>query len=185
MHLYSYTKALALSVLFSIVSVSSVFSMELIAAHSISSAEPVRLLTNHRDIFVEDENAAYRVEKYNVNPLLREVVNRKALGEFKNAGRISVKKLSDGKYILAANVNGDGGFLLTGVVVYQGCRVVGYSGLVLASASTIVAAAMAGGPVAGAVAASQVIQASGPAAAAIESSSLAIGTAASWIPWLP
>jgi hypothetical protein len=134
---------------------------------------------------VEDENAAYRVERSDMNPLLREVMDRQAMGKFIGDGYIRVNKFEDGKYELIAKVRGDGGFLLTGVIVYQSCRVIGYSGLVLASAGTVIAATMAGGPAAGAIAAGQVIQASTPAAAAIESGSLAIGTAASWIPGLP
>ncbi|GMU19460.1 MAG: hypothetical protein AMXMBFR12_06520 [Candidatus Babeliales bacterium] len=75
--------------------------------------------------------------------------------------------------------------MLTGVIVYQGCRVIGYSGIVLASISAVSAGFAAGGPAGAVMAASAAIQASGPAAAAVETSSLAIGTAASWIPILP
>jgi hypothetical protein len=163
------------------------FSMELINQRSVSSADNVKLFTNHRDIFVEDDNAAYRVEKYNVNPLFQEVMHRKAMGKFTEDGQgyFRVKKLSDGKYLLEAKVRGDGGFLLTGVIVYNTCRVVGYSGIVLASISAVGAGFATGGPGGAVIAASAAIQASGPAAALVESSSLAIGTAASFIPLLP
>jgi hypothetical protein len=165
----------------------NVFSMELINQRSVSSAEDVRLFTNHRDMFVEDENAAYRIEKHNLNPLLQEVMHRKAMGKFAEDGHgyLRVKQLSDGKYALEAKVRGDGGFLLTGVIVYNTCRVVGYSGIVLASIGAVSAGFVAGGPGGAVIAASAAIQASGPAAALVESSSLAIGTAASFIPVLP
>lgn len=160
--------------------------MELIAASSVSSAEPVKLFRNHKDLFVEDELAAYRVEKHNMSPLLKEVMQRQAMGEFTTkGGYLRVKQLNDGKYLINANVRGDGGFLLTGVIVYQGCRVIGYSGIVLASIGAVSAGFVAGGPAGAVVAASGAIQAAGPAAALVESSSLAIGTAASFIPILP
>lgn len=173
---------LLLAVLF----IPTIHGMELIQRNNISAADQsLRLYSNKKEFYVEDESAAYRVDTHNINPLLNEVVKRKALDKFKKAGYIKINKLEQGKYQLIANVRGEGGFLLTGVIVYQSCRVIGYSGLLLGSVGTIVAATAGGGPVAGFVAASQVIQASAPAAAAIESSSLAIGTAASWIPGLP
>lgn len=99
-----------LGAVFSIVSFSSVISMELITAHSISSAEPVQLFRNHKDIFVQDENAAYRVKKYNMNPLLKEVMQRQAIGKFtEKGGYLRVRQLSNGEYLIDASVRIDGG----------------------------------------------------------------------------
>ena len=160
-------------------------AMEMIDPSAVSSAQQLKLYANEKNLFVEDENAAYRVERHDMNPLLREVMHRQAMGKFIGDGYIRVNKFEDGKYELIAKVRGDGGFLLTGVIVYQSCRVIGYSGILLGGGSAIVAGYVAGGPVGAVTAASGVIAAAPQAAAAIESGSLAIGTAASWIPGLP
>lgn len=110
MHFLSHNKTLLLGALFSIVSFLPVNSMELIAASSVSSSEPVQLFSNHKDLFVQDENAAYRVEKYNMNSLLHEVMKCKAMGDFtEKGGYLRVKQLSDGKYLINASVRVDGG----------------------------------------------------------------------------
>lgn len=126
MHFLSYTKTLALSALLSIILFSSVLSMELIAANSVSSSEPVQLFSNHKDIFVQDENAAYRVDKHNINPLLKEVIQRKAMGNFSTAGYIRVSKLDDGTYSLNAKVRGLSGGFITGMIAGAVVRAVGY-----------------------------------------------------------
>lgn len=167
--------------------ISKLSAMELIERKAVSSKnEAVKLYTNQRDLYVEDENAAYRVKKHNIDPLLNEVIKRQALNEFKKeAGYVRISQLDDGEYTLTAKVRGDGGFLLTGVIVYQTCRVVGYVGLAAGSTSAIVAGCVAGGPAGGFAAASAAIAAAPVAAAKIETGSLFLGTAASWIPWLP
>lgn len=108
--------------------------MELIAANSVSSREPVQLFRNHKDLFVQDENAAYRVEKHNMNPLLNEVMKRKAMGEFTDGGQgyLRVKQLSDGKYALEAKVRGDGGGYLTGQIASWTVRIGGYGSYAVA-----------------------------------------------------
>lgn len=128
MHFLSNSKTLLLSALFSIVSISQVLSMELISAASVSSPEPVRLFSNRKDLFVEDENAAYRVDRHNMSPLLKEIMHRKAMGEFteKGQGYLRVKQLSDGKYALEAKVRGDGGGFITGMIAGAVVRAVGY-----------------------------------------------------------
>ena len=84
--------------------------MELIERNNISAADQsLRLYSNQKDFYVEDANAAYRVEKHNMNPLLNEVMKRQALGKFKDAGYLRISKLEDGKYALAARVRGEGG----------------------------------------------------------------------------
>lgn len=94
--------------------------MELIAVNSVSSPVPVRLFSNRKDIFVEDETAAYRVEKHNMNPLLQEVMKRSAMGEFteKGEGYIRIKLLGDHKYALDAHVRGLGGGYYLGEALY-------------------------------------------------------------------
>lgn len=140
MHFLSHFKTLVLSALFSIVSFSSTFSMELIAANSVSSPEPVQLFSNHRDVFVQDENAAYRVEKHNMNPLLHEVMKRKAIGEFtEKGGYLRVKQLSDGIYILEAKVRGDGGGPISGAIAYWATKTLCYGTAVAAATTAVVA----------------------------------------------
>lgn len=138
-----------LSGLFSVVTFSSTFSMELINAHSVSSPEPVQLFSNHRDLFVQDENAAYRVEKHNMNPLLHEVMKRKAMGEFtEKGGYLRVKQLSDGKYLLAAQVRGEGGTgAITAGIVYFGVQYLGCLGIIGGTVAVNAMAPGAGGVV--------------------------------------
>lgn len=142
MHFLSHSKTLMLSALFSVGSFSNISSMELIAAHSVSSREPVQLFSNHRDLFVQDENAAYRVENHNMNPLLHEVMTRKAMGEFtEKGGYLRVKQLSDGKYVLDANVRGLGGGL-GGTTV--GCYIGKFTVHFIAHGTILVIGAMTG-----------------------------------------
>ena len=55
-----------------------------------------------------------------MNPYSKEVMQRKAMGEFteKGQGYIRVKQFSDGKYLLNAHVRGDGGGWWTGEIAY-------------------------------------------------------------------
>lgn len=120
-----------------------------------------------------------------VDPLLKRM-NPEQLEKFVEQGnRIRAIKLSDGEHRLQAMVPGKGGFLLTGVIVHQSCRVLGYAGLIVGSGSAIVAGFASSGPVGGFAAISGVIAASTPAVAAIEAGALTVGTAASFIPFLP
>lgn len=105
--------------------------MELIAAHSVSSPEPVQLFSNHRNIFVQDENAAYRVENHHMNPLLKEVMVRQAMGKFTDSGYIRVKQLSNGQYALEAKMRGDGGGPILATATAIGIRAVGYSSFII------------------------------------------------------
>lgn len=99
-------KKLLLALLF----IPTIHGMELIERNNVSSADQsLRLYSNQKDFYVEDSAAAYRVEKHHMNPLLNEVMNRKALGQFKDAGYVRISKLEDGKYALAAHVRGEGG----------------------------------------------------------------------------
>ncbi len=167
-------------------------SMELqrIDDHNIMKLSGTRNSELYRDMQgfqVNQDGQFKRIPSHRLTQAVRELKNNpEALDYFlKNKGYLKLTKNQDDEYALDADGRLDGGFLLTGVIVYQSCRVIGYTGLVLGSAGTIIAATAGGGPVAGFVAAGQVIQASAPASAAIETGSLAIGTAASWIPWLP
>lgn len=152
MHFLSHTKTLMLSALLSVVSVSSVMSMELLKASSVSSPEPVHLFSNHKDIFVEDENAAYRVASHNMNPLLNEVMKRKAMGKFvdEGAGYIRVKQLSDGKYALEAKVRGDGGGLLGTTIGCMSGKFIVHFTAQLAIGLATTGVTIVGGPAAGA-----------------------------------
>lgn len=122
--------------------------MELVDFRSVSSAQDLKLWASQNALFVENENAAYRIEKHNINPLLHEVMKRKAMGEFtENGGYLRVKQLSDGKYVLEAKVRGDGGtgFITAGIVgfaVRAGC----YTAYLLGTSGTVVVGSAVGGP---------------------------------------
>ena len=120
----------------------SVSAMELIESKHVSSKDKLKLYTNHKDIFVEDENAAYRVEKHNMNPLLKEVIQRKALDKFIGDGYVRVNKHDEGTYELLAKVRGDGGGLVLATIAYGAVKVLAYSGII---ATTGAAAAAVGG----------------------------------------
>lgn len=152
MHFLSHSKTLLLGALFSVVSFSTISSMELIAANSVSSPEPVQLFKNHKDLFVQDENAAYRVEKHNMNPLLQEVMQRKATGKFteKGQGYFRVKQLSDGKYSLEAKVRGKGGGPILAGAVYVTVKVTCYGAALAAATAAAVATGGAAAAVTGA-----------------------------------
>ena len=118
--------------------------MELVDQSAVSSAHDLKLYANKRGhLFVEDENAAYRIEKHAMNPLLREVVQRKALGKFVGDGYIRINKVEEGssspdglqrtsKYTLAAKVRGNGGGAVLGQIFGWTVRGVGYGGYAVA-----------------------------------------------------
>lgn len=87
----------------------SVLTLQGMEVVPVSSADNVRLLTNNRHLYVEDENAAYRVKEHDMNKELRDVLKHKALAKFKEAGYIRATKQSDGTYALAAKIRGEGG----------------------------------------------------------------------------
>ena len=96
-----------------------------------------------------------------------------------------MNRLSDGEFKLDLKGRVNGGFLLTGVIVKQVCRGIGYTGLIISDLSAITAATTATGGIGFFPAAMAVIAAHPTAVASIEAGSLALGTAASWIPGLP
>jgi hypothetical protein len=134
---------------------------------------------------VVENGQLHKLKCHEVDSLLIKVQQKKCLGKFLQAGYISVDKMEDGNFTLKAKVRGDGGFLLTGVIVHQACRVVGYSGLVLGGIGAVTVGLATGGPGGAVIAASAVIQAAPATSAAVEAGSLAIGVAASFIPLLP
>ncbi|MFA5998419.1 MAG: hypothetical protein WC747_00150 [Candidatus Babeliales bacterium] len=78
-----------------------------------------------------------------------------------------------------------GAFLLTGVIVYQTSRVVGHVGVWVSAGAMIVGGTVTGGPAGGGAAYLAALTMVGPASAAVETGSLALGTIASFIPGLP
>lgn len=130
--------------------VSNLQAMELIP---VSSKENVRLLTNHKHMYVEDEDAAYRIEPHNMNRELREAVQRKALAKYKEAAFIRAHKQTDGKYTLFGKVRGNGGTgPVTAFIVGMGVRVGCYTSYLLGVTTPVVAGTLVAGP-AGATAA--------------------------------
>ncbi|MFA6065855.1 MAG: hypothetical protein WC707_01595 [Candidatus Babeliaceae bacterium] len=142
-------------------------------------------LTRDSEGFHVIQNGVKRsVKNHWVDKTLRSIPSDK-MEKFLQHGYISVNKMSDGDFTLNAKVRGNGGFLLTGVIVHQSCRAVGYVSLGFTSASTV-ATGFAVGGIPGAVSAYIGVSAALPGAfATVESVSLTIGTAASFIPFLP
>ncbi len=123
--------------LLSLLSLSS-FSIGCMEVVPCSSKDDVRLLTNRSAMFVEDENAAYRVEKHNMNPLLKNVIKHKALDKFKEAGYIRINKNSEGKYELAAKVRGEGGGPILAGILYGTVKVLAYTGMAVMGTGAVV-----------------------------------------------
>lgn len=93
-----------------------------------SCKDNIRLLHDGKRTFVEDENAAYRVENYQMNPLIRKLIERNALTKFANKdGYVRVTKDNENIYKLAAKVRGNGGGWLTGQIAGWTVRIGGYS----------------------------------------------------------
>ncbi len=146
-------------------------AMELVPVDIQSKQEAVTLYHNNADFYVENDNAAYRVEKHNVDPLLKEVLKRNALAKFKEAGYIRVNELESGKYALLAKVRGLGGTGpitagIVGMIVRVGC----YTGYIAAATAPVVVGTAITGPqggVAAGVAVQAVLQGSGGVPAVI------------------
>lgn len=127
--------------------VSNLHAMELIP---VSSPNSVRLLTNHKHMYVEDEDAAYRVENHNMNRELREALQRKALSKYKEAAFIRAHKQQDGKYTLYGKVRGNGGTgPITAFIVGMGVRVGCYTGYLLGATTPVVIGTLTTGPAGG------------------------------------
>ena len=73
-------------------------------------------------MFVEDETAAYRIERHAMNKNMRDVLVYKALKKFKEAGYIRINKDEDGKYALVAKVRGEGGGPILAGIFYYGTK---------------------------------------------------------------
>jgi hypothetical protein len=133
---------------------------------------------------ISKDGMMHFVQKYNTDPKLRTITQKNLFEFLQNGGYIDCTKVGD-EYKITAKVRGNGGFLLTGVIVYQTCRVVGHATVWTAAGVSIAGAFVAAGP-AGAGAAYLNALATVPTAiTVVESASLTIGTAASWIPGLP
>jgi hypothetical protein len=109
-----------------ILGISSFYAMELVEQRAVSSATTLKLYAHQKDLYVKDQDTTYHIEKCDMNPLLREIVNRKALGKFVGDGYIRINKLQKGKYSLAAKVRGQGGGPVTGLCAMWGTRLAGY-----------------------------------------------------------
>lgn len=107
--------------------------MELVEQSAVSSANDLKLYSNQRDFYVEDENGKHFVEKHNINPLLRDVSQHKVLNEFVGNGYIRINKFEEGKYALVAKVRGNGGGWITGKIAGWTVRAVGYGGYAVAA----------------------------------------------------
>lgn len=137
--------------LLSLLSLSSfcITAMEVVPC---SGKDNVRLLHDGKRTFVEDENAAYRIENYDMNPLMRKLVDRGILNDFtKRDGYVRVTKQEGHdqagrlKYALAAKVRGNGGTgpitaFTVGMIVRVGC----YTGILTAISTAATVGSLAG-----------------------------------------
>lgn len=130
---------------------SLVHTMELVEQNAVSSANDLKLYTNQRDFYVEDENAAYRVEKHNMNPLLRAIAQHKALEKFVGDGYIRINKDEGGKYALLAKVRGNGGGPISGAIAYWATKTLCYGTAAAAATTAVVATGGAAGALTGAL----------------------------------
>ncbi len=163
---------------FFLLSLTSLCSLSTIAMEVVpcSSKDEVRLLHSPKTsrLYVEDENAAYRVETHEMNTLLRDVVKLNAMKKFiASDGYIRANKYDDGKYLLAAKVRGNGGTgpitaFTAGLLVRVGC----YTGYMLAASTPVIVGTATTGPGGGVAAAAGVqvaLTAAGGAAGIIAS----------------
>lgn len=93
-------------VLYSIFFVASLTGMEL---ENTQAATALKLYKSNDRVYVQDDEAAYRVQPVNMNALMREVIQRNATSQFSKAGYIRINKLDEGQYQLLAKVRGEGG----------------------------------------------------------------------------
>ena len=118
------------------------------------SAENVKVIAHKNNIYVEDDNAAYRIESHRMNQDLRRIIAHKALGKFKTAGYMRVTKDSDEKYNVAAKVRGLGGTgPITAGVVNMAVRIGCWTGYLLAVTTPTVVGTALTGPAGGGAAA--------------------------------
>jgi hypothetical protein len=134
---------------------------------------------------VEKHGKFKTIQSYDIDPALKNISHDKLHKFVKNGGYLALNRLNNKDYVLKARVRGDGGFLLTGVIVYQTCRVVGHASIWTAAGASIVGGFAIGGPAGAGAAYLNALATIPTATAVVESGSLAIGTAASWIPGLP
>ncbi len=132
---------------------------------SVQSKENVKLLTDYKHVFVEDENATYRVQSHQMNKELRDLLKHKALDKFKEVGYIRAIKNSEGKYELAAKVRGEGGGPILAGFLYGTVKVLAYSGMAVMGTGAIVGITAATGGTATPVIAGAGVLAKGAVAA--------------------
>lgn len=137
-----------------------------------------------RFIYVDEAGLAHQIQRAFVDPILRNIPSDK-LEKVLNHFAFRVGRLDNGEYALHAHVRGVGGFLLTGVIVYQTTRLVGHSAIWVSAGTVVVGAFVTGGPPAAGAAYLASLSAIPAASAVVESTSLTLGVAASWIPGLP
>lgn len=145
----------------------------------------VSLSRDNDGFYVTKDGERHKLKNYDVDAKLRSLSHDKLNKFLKNGGYLSVNQMSNNDYSLKANVRGNGGFLLTGVIVHQTCRIVGHVSVWTAAGTMVVGGAITGGPAGASAAYLAALTMVGPASAAVETGSLVIGTAASFIPGLP
>lgn len=139
--------------LLSLLCIQSISGMSQIDQGSVSAAQSLKVYTNNKKVFVEDENAAYSINPDRMNSELRKVIANKALVQFiKNGGYLRVNKDSEEKYNLAAKMRLNGGGPVLGCLFYCGIKVLAYAGIIGVTGGAVAAVTAATGGVAGPVA---------------------------------
>lgn len=160
--------------------ISPLSAMELVESKAVSSKDALKLYTNQKDFYVEDELAAYRVEKHDMNKELRALIQYTALTKFKEeAGYIRIDKHDEGKYSLLAKVRGKGGGPICAWWAYGIAKSTMYSTAAAAATATVAGAVIAtGGGVVPAAIAGTAVGKTVVAAAGVSTAANIVGGAA-------
>lgn len=176
--------------LLSLLCVTQLKAMEVVP--SSAKEENLRVLhdTQKQRMYVEDENAAWRIENYDMDALMRSLVIRGTVGKFtENDGYVRINKNSEGKYELLAKVRGRGGTgpltaCTVGLLVRVGC----YTGYLFAASTPVVVGTATTGPGGGIAAAAAVqlaVAGAGGLPAIIASTEATANAATLWTLALP
>lgn len=122
-------------------------AMELISTHGVSAKdEALKLYHNNHDMYVEDENAAYRIEKHQMNKELRDLLKYKVLAKFiESEGIIRINKEDDDSYSLVAKTPGLGGGPVSAWWAYTLTKGTIYGSVGIAAGAAVSTAVVASG----------------------------------------
>lgn len=99
---------------------------------------------NGKYFTVTENDRSYRVGRESLDNTLRHV-NKANMALFRQRGRISAHKTSDGSYYLRGHVNGPGGGPIAGWIAYWGTKALCYGTAAAAAGTAVVATGGAAG----------------------------------------